>query len=96
MFNLPKETIEGELTFSPNKNQLKDLERLIFEIIRRQNLSLSAIIDEIKTNPKLAKYPGRNKFFIIKDLLIKQRFPLTSGKGKIDTKKVFLTKVRPP
>lgn len=88
--------METAFSFYPNKNQLKDIERLLFEIMRRENLSLTEVISPIKENPLLEKYQGRNKFFIVKDLLIKQRFPLTSRCQKIDTKKVFLTKVQPP
>jgi spore photoproduct lyase len=90
------EILQQHFSFRPNKNQARDLERLVFEIIKRENISLETILDYIKNNSKVEKYAGRNRFFPIKDALIKKRFPLTTDKEKIDTKKVFLTKVKDP
>lgn len=91
-----KKQIEANLGFLPNKNQFRDIERLVFEIMRRENASYSEIIGYLKNNANLEKYSGRNKFFAIKNALIKRRFPLTSQKEKIDTKKIFLNQIRKP
>jgi spore photoproduct lyase len=86
-----KQVIEDNFHFLPNKNQIRDIERLVFEIMRRENISVEDIIRYLKKNPNLKKYDGRNRFIPIKASLIKRRFPLTSEKERIDTKRVFLT-----
>ncbi|UCC94489.1 MAG: hypothetical protein JSW40_06665 [Candidatus Omnitrophota bacterium] len=91
-----KQILEKEFSFQPNKNQLRDIERLIFEIIRRENTSQEEVIAYLKVIAPIHKYAGRNRFFVLKEALIKRRFPLTSQTEKIDTKKVFLSKVRGP
>ena len=96
MIDSLKEKIEKSFLFRPNKNQLRDLERLIFEIIRRENCSLDGIISYLKTNSDSEKYNGRNKFFALKNALIRRRFPLTAEKEKIDTKRIFLNQIQQP
>ncbi|MBU1122946.1 MAG: spore photoproduct lyase family protein [Candidatus Omnitrophota bacterium] len=96
MFEPLIQIIENNFFFHPNKNQLRDIERLIHEIIRRENISLLDIIASLKTSPNLDKLTGKNKFIVIKDLLIKRRFPITSKNEKIDTKNVYLSNLRPP
>jgi spore photoproduct lyase len=91
-----KEIIKKNFSFRPNKNQLKDIERLCFEIIQRENTTLEEIIKYLKKIPEIKKQAGRNKFFAIKNNLIKRRFPLTNEREKIDTKRVFLPKVKKP
>ena len=93
MFDNLKKLIEENFCFSPNKNQLTEIERLIFEITRRQNTNLEEILKYLKNDPEIKKYSGRNVFFGIKNSLIKRRFPLTSSKEKIDTKKIFLNRL---
>ncbi|UCG34993.1 MAG: hypothetical protein JSW17_05755 [Candidatus Omnitrophota bacterium] len=96
MFEDLKQTIQSQFDFSPNKNQMRDIERLLFEIIRRDDIALNALIADLKSKTPLDKYYGRNKFFAIKEALIKRRFPLTAAHQKIDTKKVFSSKLRKP
>ncbi len=91
-----KEDIENTLTLRLNKNQWKDIKRLLYEIKRRDNREISGIIRKIFEDPRIKKTSGRNRFFIIKDILIKERFPLTSSYEKIDTKTVFLTELKKP
>ncbi|HIE35800.1 MAG TPA: hypothetical protein EYP89_00990, partial [Candidatus Omnitrophica bacterium] len=91
-----KKTIETNFSFRLNKNQLKDIERLCFEIIKRENTTLKEIVEYLKKDPQIKKQAGRNKFFAIKSSLIKRRFPLASKKEKIDTKKVFLPHLKSP
>jgi spore photoproduct lyase len=86
--------IESHFSFKPNKNQLRDLERLIFEIKQRENITLEALADYLKKHSAFDKYSGRNRFFAIKNSLIKRRYPLTNSHEKIDTKKIYLPKVR--
>jgi len=96
MFEGLKNTLENTFSFRPSQNQLRVLERLIFEIIKRENISLSKTIDYLKENAPLYKYKGRNRFIALKNTLIEYRFPQTAGQGKIDSKKIFLSKVREP
>jgi len=84
------QNIKSSFDFTPNRNQLRDLQRLIFEVSRRESISITEIIKRLKTDPDLEKYSGRNKFFGLKNKLIQWRFPLTSRIENIDTKQVFL------
>ncbi|MCM8756797.1 MAG: hypothetical protein NC817_02025 [Candidatus Omnitrophica bacterium] len=91
-----KQKIEIAFNFSLNKNQWRDIKRLIYEIAKRENLDYDTIIEELKDNHHINKAGGRNKFFVIKQQLINKRFPLTTKREKIDTKKVFLSDIKPP
>jgi spore photoproduct lyase len=96
MLNELKNILENRFNFSVNKNQLRDITRLIFEITRRQNCSLDKILDHLEKYTKINKVYGRDKFFVLKEELIKYRFPLAYQHEKIDTKKVFLNSIRTP
>lgn len=91
-----KNTIEKTFEFNLNSNQLKDLERLIFEISRIEKITQDDVLNYLKNTVDTSRYTGRNKFFVLKKSLISRRFPLTSNCQKIDTKDVFLTKIRKP
>ena len=91
-----KQIIAKNFAFQPNRNQFRDLQRLIFEIMRRESIPPDAVMADLKKEPDLNKFSGRNKFFGLKDALIKRRFPLTAAKQEIDTKKIFLNKLREP
>ena len=90
-----EQILKQKFLFSPGKNQLQDIERLIFEIMERENVPFKEILNYLHDNSEINKFSGRNRFFAIKDALIKRRFPLTSKQENIDTKKVFLPKVKP-
>ncbi|MFA5337632.1 MAG: spore photoproduct lyase family protein [Candidatus Omnitrophota bacterium] len=91
-----KEKIENSFLLRPNKNQLCDLKRLIFEIIRRENCSLDEVFSYLTDNSDSGKYSGRDKFFALKSSLLKRRFPLTAAKERIDTKRIFLNQIPEP
>jgi spore photoproduct lyase len=91
-----EQTIKKCFSFSPNRNQLQDIERLVFEILKREDISLQQIIGYLTETANTEKFSGRNKFFAIKDALLKRRFPLTYQNEKIDTRKIFLPKVKSP
>lgn len=91
-----KSELERTFNFHLNKNQQRDIERLTFEIMRRENITIADIIAYIKGDSDLEKHGGRNKFFAIKNILINRRFPLTYESRKIDTTKIFLNQLRPP
>ncbi|MFA5270727.1 MAG: spore photoproduct lyase family protein [Candidatus Omnitrophota bacterium] len=91
-----KNKLETIFNFRLNKNQWHDIERLFFEIIRRENITAGTIIEDIKTSSNLQKHGGRNKFFALKNALIHRRFPLTCAKQEIDTKNIFLNRLKEP
>lgn len=91
-----KKEIEMAFAFQLNQNQYRDIKRLVFEISRRQNTSTPKIINYLKINSKADKQTGRNKFFALKDSLVKLRFPLTSTYKNIDRKNIFLNKLQAP
>ncbi len=91
-----KTNIEQTFKFRLNRNQYKDLARLIFEIRRRDGTPENNILAFVKQNRQIAKAGGRNKFYAIKQSLIEMRFPLTSKNEKIDTKNVFLADLKKP
>lgn len=88
--------LQKAFAFTPNRNQLRDLKRLIFEILRRENISLENLIDYLKDDKKISKHSGRNVFFAIKDILTLRRFPLTAQTEKIDCQKIFLPQLHQP
>lgn len=96
MLNNLKQQLEISLDFRLNKNQFRDIERLFFEITRREDITCNTLIEHIKHHSGIEKYGGRNKFFALKSSLIKRRFPLTTINEHIDTKKVFLNQIRAP
>jgi len=91
-----KSILEKEVAFSPNRNQLRDLQRLIYEICIIKDIQPYTLIEELKNNPKIRKIGGRNKFFILKEHLINLRFPLTARLSKIDTKTIYLSSLKEP
>ena len=91
-----KSIIENSFGFRLNKNQLRDVERLIFEIKRSQNTTLEDIIDSLKKLVKIGKVSGKNKFFILREELIRCRFPLASTRQKINVQDIFLNNVPTP
>ncbi|MFA6282183.1 MAG: spore photoproduct lyase family protein [Candidatus Omnitrophota bacterium] len=96
MFENLKNKLEAVFCFTLNKNQFRDIERLFFEIVRRENTTCENIIGYIKTVSNLENRDGRNKFFAIKNTLIRRRFPLTIKRQKIDTKNIFLNQLKEP
>jgi len=96
MFENLKTNLEAAFNFRLNKNQMRDIERLFFEITRKENITENAIIEYLKTDSNLDKCSGMNNFFVIKNALILRRFPLTSKKQKIDTKNIFLNQIKEP
>ena len=85
--------IEAAFGFTLNKNQARDLERLVFEISRRENIASHAVLARIDPS-QLKNHSGREKFAALKKILTSSRFPLTSAQQKIDPASLFLTKPR--
>ncbi len=88
--------IETEFQLRLNNNQWKDIERLLYEISQRDNKIYEDILKELKKNTTIQRANGKNKFSAIKRNLINIRFPLTSKRETIDTRKVFLPEVKAP
>jgi len=96
MYNNLKETLEQKLDFVLNKNQLKEISRLFHEIIQRNKISISNILELLIKSEKITKAKNKAKFQAIKQKLIALRFPLTSAHEKINTQDVFLSELREP
>ncbi len=96
MFEGLKTKLDSIFNIRLNRNQICDIERLFFEIMRRENVSENVIIEYIKTNSHYEKCAGKDRFFAIKNALILRRFPRTYQNEKIDTKKIFLNQVNGP
>ncbi|MBU4304433.1 MAG: hypothetical protein KJ893_02230 [Candidatus Omnitrophica bacterium] len=90
-----KSNIERAFGFRLNNNQYKELRRLFYEIMQRENMDEESIMKEILDIPGIEKIGGRNKFFPIKAYLLGKRFPLASARAKIDAKSVFLADLKP-
>lgn len=91
-----KEKISQKLGLRLNKNQFQEVERLIFEITRRESSSMNTILKSLESIPKIDNLSLKNKFFSIKKSLLKTRFPQTSIHENLDNKKIFLNKLKPP
>lgn len=91
-----KQAIASEFNLYLNRNQLRDTERLVFEIVKREKTTLTKVIAYLKANPPAAKCSPSDKFSILKDRLIKRRFPLTSGVKKIEPASLFLNQIHKP
>ncbi|MBN2483938.1 MAG: hypothetical protein JXD21_07050 [Candidatus Omnitrophica bacterium] len=96
MYDDLKSKIESTFNFRLNRNQWRDLKRLLYEIYRRDQKEPRTVIDSLKNKTSVKKAGGRNKFFAIKKELIGYRYPLTSQKIAIDTKDVFLAELKEP
>lgn len=93
LINLEKQ-IEQTFNFKLNKNQFQEIKRLIFEISRRDDSSFDKIIKSLDQTLDLKYYSAKNKFFALKNTLIKERFPLTSKQENINSQKIFLSKLQ--
>lgn len=91
-----KEKVEVNLQLTLNHNQCREIERLIFEISRRQKLTGSEILKSLKKNSQIAKKQNKEKILAVKEFLIKQRYPLTYKEKKIEPEEIFLNKIPQP
>ncbi|MDD5195603.1 MAG: hypothetical protein PHQ96_08040 [Candidatus Omnitrophica bacterium] len=82
--------LKQKFSYAPNNNQLRYIAGLIFEIQKRENVSLEEILDCLAENSRIKRAGGRDKFFPLRECLIKRRFPLTSAIRTIHPKEVFL------
>lgn len=87
--------IEAAFKFRLNKNQAKDLCGLIVEIQRRDKISLVKIIKYLESAAQSQKHSGKEKFFYLKKVLIKLRFPLSSKSLNIEPKNIFISPLIP-
>ncbi len=91
-----KKIIEDTFSFHPSQNQLRILKRLIFEIMRKEHKSLSQVIGYPEKTAILGKHKGKDRFIVLRNILIKHRFPQTSQRQVINPKNVFSSEVRQP
>ncbi len=91
-----KQNIENDFLIKLNKNQWRIIERLIFEIIRREKTDYSKILSSLKKELNISKYSPQDKFSALKRKLLKYRFPLTTSQQSIDFKTVYLNEIKQP
>ncbi|MFH1876666.1 MAG: spore photoproduct lyase family protein [Candidatus Omnitrophota bacterium] len=88
--------INAAFSLRLNKNQLRDVERLFFEIMRREQTTITEIIKKIADTTGARRAPAGSRFSILKDALISRRFPITHKHHAIAPGEVFLSQVRQP
>ena len=91
----PKD-IEKIFNLRLNKNQKREIKRLIYEIIKSREINFEEIVGFIKQDLKNKDPKGKDKFHHIKRTLITLRYPLTSAKINIDPKHLFLNELKIP
>ena len=91
-----KQTLESEFNFRLNKNQIKNIQRLFFEITRRDNVSVMEVINYLKENSPWQNCKGQDVYNALVSCLIRLRFPLTSKRRKINLDTVFLSQLKNP
>jgi len=91
-----QQKIKQKISLALNKNQLREVERLVFEISRRNNTSFAKILKFLEKNPKIRDLSSADKFSFLKNALIEQRFPLASQRRKINIKEAFLPETAKP
>ena len=96
MLQLLKITLEQTFNFKLNNNQFRDINRLFYEIIQRENIPADYIIRQLKKSLKINRTKGKETFQAIKQELIALRFPLTSSREKINARDVSLSEIKTP
>lgn len=96
MWDEIKSTLEKKFSFTFNRNQWRDIKRLIYEISVRNGCTPQKVISNLPRIKKIINAQGRDTFFVLKKSLVSLRFPLTSKLYAIDTKKLFLTDFKEP
>lgn len=92
-----KNCIETEFNVRLNKNQLREVQRLFFDIAQGDKKTIQEIMLSLKKKKEyVERFPTGNRFMPVKELLMKERFPLTSAVRKIEPAEVFLNKLRAP
>ena len=91
-----QQKIQQKLGLKLNRNQFREIERLAFEISKRDNISYDKVLEPLEKKAGFIKFSSKLKFFFLKNTLIKYRFPQTSQNQKIDQKNIFLSKVKQP
>ncbi len=89
-----KKTLEEKFDFSLNFNQYLEIERLFFEIKRKENINTKKIINYLAKKTKFNKSQGKNKFFALKKNLLERRFPLTLAHSNLKKKEMFLAPLK--
>ena len=82
--------------FSPSFNQLKELQRLTFEICRREKITEEKLLSELTTAIENHQYSGQDCFLTIRKLLLIRRFSLGSKEKNINPQEVFIAPLSVP
>lgn len=87
--------IERVFGFRFNRNQSREVQRLLFDIMRREHVSLQDILKGLSAHAEdiQKKYSAGTRYTPLKEILIRQRFPVASSFRKIKPAEVFLNKI---
>jgi spore photoproduct lyase len=88
--------LREQFKLKANTNQLREIECLIFEIMKREDISQKTILSQLPIEAAFAKKKAKEKFIYIKNALIKRRFPLAAAENKLSPDKVFISQVPLP
>ena len=82
--------------FCPSFNQLKEINRLIFEICRRENIETKYLLNEMAAYFIDKKMTGPYRFVELRKLLLSRRFPLTAKRIRLKPTEVFIAPLASP
>lgn len=78
-----------------NKNQEREISRLIYELIKGKKKNLSWLISTIQKELEGKNPSGKDRFNHIKKILVYLRYPI-SALQNLDLRTLYLNKVKPP
>jgi len=82
--------------FSPSLNQLKEINRLSFEIGRREKIEIKHLLNEMAAYFTNKKISGHGRFIELRKLLLSRRFPLATKKARLKPAEVFIAPLTSP
>ncbi|MCM8813925.1 MAG: hypothetical protein NC924_08355 [Candidatus Omnitrophica bacterium] len=82
--------VEEIFSVALNHNQWQEIERLLYEISRREHRPVESIIQTLRTAAGIAAATGRAKFFALKQHLLQRRFPRAAQEEQLAASAVFL------
>ncbi|MBD3263941.1 MAG: hypothetical protein GF375_02420 [Candidatus Omnitrophica bacterium] len=92
-----KKILKEDFKITANRNQLKEISRLLFEIESNSATACREALEKLKKRPFFQKRSGKDNFFYLRDTLIKLRFPRSAQKNiPIPLKNIFLPEIRNP
>jgi len=89
--------IERLFGFRLNRNQSREVQRLFFDIIRRDHVSVEGILTRLQEHrTEIERYSAGTRYIPLKNVLLRERFPITSASRNIRPSEVFLNHIPEP